>query len=1585
MAILIILSLVLSVFPVSVENKAAETVDSTEEEEVVFVEDPDWESKEVVKELDEDNKDSEGCQYRLYPIEKTAEIYGISTLLIKNADGDFILRVPDWVVKDGKEYVVSKYAVTNTAGIKGKVRVYIGKEVTDIQMASMYDSTAFYVHKENKSYTSEEGTLFSYDRTTLVSFNDDNYGSDATYVIPDSVSEIDSDAFYGAKIKEVILNDQIKELAWCVFCSSTLKKIDLKKVKTIGDYAFSDCRQLEEVKINEEGVTVSQYSFSGTRSLKNLYFPSGVKFTGTGSLGGTYSGLETVIVGDNMDLTECGSPLFEGTHWLRTLILPGDITEIQDSMVRNCPMLRKLYVPDSVEKIGTAGFNATGHLTLYGKEDSPAAEYDDDNVEFVSLSGHEHKLEEVTFFVYDSWGVKGKYCRECAYASEIEMVEFDTEEQKQEMPELLVQPEDECPDVLELNDDFEDEQGLIYEVDPVFKVATVKDIDPYLPFPRKFIAIPEKVEKDGKLYTVDTLGEYALGAGLFIILPDTIKEIGRGALQQSWFVVLGENVEKIDEQAFWQANPKIKIRGENPYYKIVDGVLFDSDMTQLIKCINYPGTEYTVPVTVQNIWDSAFYRNDTLEKITIYNKDKLTIDKDAFWFCNAEIVYLEDSDIIYPEATVPAVTDPYIWCEEEETVVELDSENKDESGYYYNLTGSTLTAELYALDMSVYDEDADEINLRIPDKVTKNGRTYTVERVLLNPKNRSSGNQLVHLYIGKYVSSVYLSTFEWKVASHVHAQNKNFISDRGSLYDIEKRYLYRFCDETYEKKDSFSLPRKVVMLYDLAFYKAEIGEVLFNSSIKTIPYKTFMDSSIKRVDLNGVNQIASYAFFECHFLKEVVIREESVIIRDHAFNRTYNLEGIYIPAKAELEGGSFMDSGLKTVIMGEEVSFSTASFAECYDLQTLILPDSMKSLPDVSFRDCISLAKLYIPEGVSEIGDECFKDAVVNLFGKKGSAVESIADEAVHFTSLEGHEHHLKKVTFFSFNTWAVTGSYCRECGYGTQCKKIEWEEGEKPEELPESLVQPEITCPEKLELNINDTDSYGIIYELDSETMTATVIGTNAANRACRYIITVPEKVEKGGQTYVVDTIGEDSLKSALSIVLPDTVTTLERYCFGSNLKKLIMGSGVKTIDDESLIFVKGPGEIRFRSENNYFMCENGILYNKDKTKLYKFCNYCEDIKSEFTVPDTVTQIMGDAFNGMGTATGLSQINIKVRHDLDINDRAFEGCDSYVNYIGSFVTPETSPPVITETPLGTPTPPPANTTEEPEETPTPKTPTPAPTNTTEEPEKTPTPKTPTPAPANTTEEPEETPTPKTPTPAPANTTEEPETTQTEEPSRQIPAADTPAPQLPPVAEAAQVTQLKENDLFITGFRVVSNYNKSVKICWKRNVNAVYYRIYRAQKRNGTYKLIQVVSGSKTNYIDKKAKSLKTYFYRMSAVGNGGGAAVEGERSSVRSICISGIGAPKVRVKKGKIDLVRYITVTLKHYDGKYADIYISLGGKKFSKLKLVSNRISKYKGNFKIRYMVKNKMIRLKVRTYKKKGKKKVYGAFSKVARIKV
>lgn len=110
--------------------------------------------------------------------------------------------------------------------------------------------------------------------------------------------------------------------------------------------------------------------------------------------------------------------------------------------------------------------------------------------------------------------------------------------------------------------------------------------------------------------------------------------------------VLAFNIVEIDDNK--PVKEKIKtfvVAEDNPYYKSIDGVLFNKDATVLICCPqDYQAEEYVVPASVEAISECAFTGNKNLKKIDLsltgLSADKsLVITNGAFDMCDADIVY----------------------------------------------------------------------------------------------------------------------------------------------------------------------------------------------------------------------------------------------------------------------------------------------------------------------------------------------------------------------------------------------------------------------------------------------------------------------------------------------------------------------------------------------------------------------------------------------------------------------------------------------------------------------------------------------------------------------------------------------------------------------------------------------------------------------------------------------------------------------------------------------------------------------------------------------------------------------------------
>ncbi len=215
--------------------------------------------------------------------------------------------------------------------------------------------------------------------------------------------------------------------------------------------------------------------------------------------------------------------------------------------------------------------------------------------------------------------------------------------------------------------------------------------------------------------------------------------------------------------------------------------------------------------------------------------------------------------------------------------------------------------------------------------------------------------------------------------------------------------------------------------------------------------------------------------------------------------------------------------------------------------------------------------------------------------------------------------------------------------------------------------------------------------------------------------------------------------------------------------------------------------------------------------------------------------------------------------------------------------------------------------------------------------------------------------------------------------STMLPAPGTTEGVIDPIVSPIIIERYYEKEYVVGavgGFKVSTFDNKTIQLSWQSVSGATGYEVYRATKKNGSYKLLKMV-GTATRYRDKSVKANKKYYYKI-RVSNG-------IDSEVRSFSVNGMTAPKVVVKKRKAGSSKYLDIRIKKYKGKFAQIQIRKGKGKFKTLKLSYNRIKKYKGRFKLLYLQKNKWLSVRVRTYIKKGKKKIYSKYSKVVKIRV
>lgn len=114
---------------------------------------------------------------------------------------------------------------------------------TDINLLNNYNLTEIKVDPENTRYLSEDGVLFSKDKTELILYPKDK--ADKYYTVPDGVTTIKGSAVADAQnLISMILPDSVKEIGRCAFSQHgrecSLKWIYIpESVTSIVDYAFT--------------------------------------------------------------------------------------------------------------------------------------------------------------------------------------------------------------------------------------------------------------------------------------------------------------------------------------------------------------------------------------------------------------------------------------------------------------------------------------------------------------------------------------------------------------------------------------------------------------------------------------------------------------------------------------------------------------------------------------------------------------------------------------------------------------------------------------------------------------------------------------------------------------------------------------------------------------------------------------------------------------------------------------------------------------------------------------------------------------------------------------------------------------------------------------------------------------------------------------------------------------------------------------------------------------------------------------------------------------------------------------------------
>ncbi len=383
--------------------------------------------------------------------------------------------------------------------------------------------------------------------------------------------------------------------------------------------------------------------------------------------------------------------------------------------------------------------------------------------------------------------------------------------------------------------------------------------------------------------------------------------------------------------------------------------------------------------------------------------------------------------------------------------------------------------------------------------------------------------------------------------------------------------------------------------------------------------------------------------------------------------------------------GAFWNSLLEIVSIPDSVtSIGDDAFGDCFSLKAIYTGKNITSIPSQMLRECGSLTDVFINKKVKEIGFWGF-----NLS-------ENI--ENIYF---EGTEAEWKKITVAEGNDVLKTANIvfnCTDSSYAV-CQPTQYNEtlhmgysialGEVTIEYTDSNITGDCVIPEKINgCPVTTIFDAAFNFEPDMSSVTIPAYVDKIINTFGSQCFNVKNiYVDERNQHYSSqdgNLFNKDKTKLLRYAIgndrqhytIPDTVTTIKEFAFCRmyTTLNLTIPASVTTIEEFAFYNSHHLYNINVDKDNPNYMSEDGVLFNKDQTKLicfpalkvgaYHWGGYENDgvdtTKDSYTIPYGVKEIGNGAFS---SCEELAKIEMPDSVEI-IGENAFERCYNLENVV---------------------------------------------------------------------------------------------------------------------------------------------------------------------------------------------------------------------------------------------------------------------------------------------------------------------------------
>ncbi len=709
----------------------------------------------------------------------------------------------------------------------------------------------------------------------------------------------------------------------------------------------------------------------------DAYVPEGVIAIGNRAFEVAYCGVKRVFLPST--LKKIGNGAFSCCEQLQEIIIPQGVEEIGKDAFYNCHSLKKIVIPDTVTSIGEGAFTNCGDIEEITVDENNPVYHSSGNClietrKKVLIRGCKQSVipsdGSVTVLGENSFSNDSIHPRNNVHSKGLTNVVI---------PEGITKI---CKFAFEFN----------FALESVVIPDSVKTIEKRA-FTRCYNL--KSIELGNGVQTIgDGAFSYNENLKIDLVLPDSIKKIGAEAFYYSGIknLVFGANVSNTGKNTFrWCKN--------------LESVVVSEGVTEIGEsCFSECAAlkSITFPKTLKTIETMAFLNCQKLIDVK-FNGSVENIGKFAFGYCTS----LESIEI--PEGIKYIGDGAFDCCEKLETV--------------------KMPSSIEFIGSKVF--EACKVKVAPPKKTGDVGFEIA-DNVLLKYKGKSKdviipeGVKKIGVkafYNKKYVETITLPSTLTSIANKAIERCANLksikVDDKNGVYRTAGNCLIEI--------------KKKNLIYG---FKDSI--IPADGSVNTIAANAFAGVDIEHIDVpEGVKSIGSGAFKSCGKLKSVTLPQTLKTIGPSAFKYCTALESLTIPKGVTTMNGEafsqctalteinfnadccgdlwvstimFYNAGknadgiivnfganvqripaylfsadsesapkIKKVVFAENAiceSVGEEAFAECAELTSINLPDSVTEIGCDAFRKCASLESVNIPAIVTKIGACAFMGCI---------------------------------------------------------------------------------------------------------------------------------------------------------------------------------------------------------------------------------------------------------------------------------------------------------------------------------------------------------------------------------------------------------------------------------------------------------------------------------------------------------------------------------------------------------------------------------------------------------------------------------